>query len=164
METIFKIETDAVRVLLEKYFNGETTLQEESTLRKYFSQSVIEPEFKQYAPLFNYFSHEQEEVKKPVFNLKLRRHAAPRKMLFRSFSLSAAAAIAIFAYIMWPVPQRGVEMMVGGEKINNEQLAISKVDVHLKKISTMMSLIGKNTNSMKKLNTVEKSLSIINKK
>lgn len=51
-----------IDLLLEKYFEGETTLEEESILRNYFRQSEIEDRHKVYAPMFNYFSEERKEV------------------------------------------------------------------------------------------------------
>jgi len=156
-----KIYKESISTLLERYFNGETTLHEEETLRNYFSGAKIDPDFKQYTPLFNYFS---QEKKKMNFPTKIVKHILNKKMFFRSFSLSAAAALAIFAFIHWPDQQKGVEMMIGGERINNEQIVISKTDEQLAKISNMMGMIRQSTSSLKKLNNVEKSLSIISKK
>lgn len=51
-----------IDLLLEKYFEGETTLEEESILRNYFRQSEIEDRHKVYAPMFNYFSAERKEA------------------------------------------------------------------------------------------------------
>lgn len=167
METSFNEEKNRIGELLESYFNGETTLEQEKTLRKYFSSSYVDNEFKQYAPLFNYFSQEKEMMEGPIKENNFKKFFSSKtskKMFYRSFSLSVAAALVIFAYILWPVQQEGVVFMVGGERIDNEQLAISKTDRQLGKISTMMGLIEKNSNSLNKLNTIEKSLAIINKK
>lgn len=48
--------------ILEKYFEGETTLEEESVLRNYFRQPDIDKRHKIYAPMFNFFSEERKEV------------------------------------------------------------------------------------------------------
>ena len=165
MEKIQKTKTENIRVLLEMYFNGDTTLQDEETLRNYFSRKDIDPEFRQYSPLFNYFSQEKGAMDTHKKNTHIQvKHIFTKKMFYRSFSLSAAAALAIFTFILWPDQQKGVEMMIGGERVNNEQLAISKTDEQLTKISNMMGMIGQSTSSLKKLNNVEKSLSIISKK
>ncbi|KAA3622719.1 MAG: hypothetical protein DWQ02_25645 [Bacteroidetes bacterium] len=42
--------------LLDKYFAGETSLQEEKQLKDYFSYSDIHPDFEEYAPLFRFFN------------------------------------------------------------------------------------------------------------
>ncbi|MFA5849061.1 MAG: hypothetical protein WC833_04200 [Bacteroidales bacterium] len=174
MENKQKINIESIRTLLDRYFNGETTLQEEETLRNYFSRSDIDPEFKQYSPLFNYFSQEKNEMdansrdtafmRKQAPANSFRKHMFSKKLFFSTFSLSAAAAIAIFTFIHWPDQQKGVEMMIGGERIKNEQFAISKTDEQLTRISNMMGIVGQNASSLRKLNNVEKSLSIISKK
>ena len=165
MEKIQTTKTENIRVLLEMYFNGDSTLQDEETLRNYFSRNDIDPEFKQYSPLFNYFSQEKGAMDTHTKDTHTKvKHIFTKKMFFSSFSLSAAAALAIFTFILWPDQQKGVEMMIGGERINNEQLAISKTDEQLKKISSMMGIVDQSTSSLKKLSNVEKSLSIISKK
>jgi hypothetical protein len=162
------IKKNEIRVLLEKYFNCETTLLEESSLREYFSQPVIDPQFQEYSSLFNYFSKEicelntseQKSEVRPEFHLH--RHTSVKKVLFRSYSLTAAAALAVFAYFLWPMQQTGVEMMIGGVKVNNEQLAISKTEIQFEKINTMMGLVNERTSPLSKLGDIQKSLSTIN--
>ncbi|MFT5802680.1 MAG: hypothetical protein ACI956_002501, partial [Nonlabens sp.] len=42
-----------VKSLLEKYWKGESTLEEEEELRDYFKQETIAAELEQYRSLFN---------------------------------------------------------------------------------------------------------------
>ena len=48
--------------ILEKYFEGKTSLEEENLLRNYFHQRDIAERHKAYAPMFNFFSEERQEV------------------------------------------------------------------------------------------------------
>ena len=48
--------------LIEKYFTGETSLEEEQILRGYFKGSNIDPRLLSYAPLFQFFEKEKEIV------------------------------------------------------------------------------------------------------
>jgi len=43
-----------INQLLDRYWQGETTLEEEAILRTFFSQEGIPAELQQYAPLFRY--------------------------------------------------------------------------------------------------------------
>lgn len=45
--------------LLEKYWNCETSLQEEKELQQFFSGGDVPEEFRQYTPLFSYINEEQ---------------------------------------------------------------------------------------------------------
>ncbi|AWI25823.1 hypothetical protein [Flavobacterium pallidum] len=47
--------------LLEKYFEGETTIAEEKLLSVYFASADVAPEFEMYKPLFGYFESEKSQ-------------------------------------------------------------------------------------------------------
>ncbi len=50
------MELDKIERLIEKYFQGETSIAEEKELKKYFSSRDVTPHLKQYESLFRYFS------------------------------------------------------------------------------------------------------------
>lgn len=50
-----------IEELLVKYDNAETTLQEETQLKAYFTGSDVAPHLEQYKPLFQYFTNTQNE-------------------------------------------------------------------------------------------------------
>jgi len=54
---LYKIEE-----LLEKYFQGETSIAEEKELTNYFSSSNVAQHLEQYQPLFGYFSLAKEQI------------------------------------------------------------------------------------------------------
>jgi hypothetical protein len=54
------MSNEQIKILLEKYFAGETTLEEEIALGSYFNGDTIADEFKQYQPLFQFFKKEKE--------------------------------------------------------------------------------------------------------
>ena len=81
-----------IETLIEKYFDGLTSLKEEEILRDYFQKSDISDELKMYAPLFQYLSSEREEIqKKENF---IRGNKTIR--LFRWVSIGAAACLFLF--------------------------------------------------------------------
>jgi len=69
-----------INQLLERYWRGETTLEEEDILRAFFSQEDIPAELRRYKPLFSY---EATEAKRDVlgdeFDEKLFAAIAERK-------------------------------------------------------------------------------------
>lgn len=51
-----------MKALIEKYFEGETSLEEEAQLRAYFNSGEVDNELKVYEPLFQHFASEREQT------------------------------------------------------------------------------------------------------
>jgi len=49
-----------INKILKKYFEGNTSLQEEADLKKYFLQEEILPEHRPYKPMFRLFTEEKQ--------------------------------------------------------------------------------------------------------
>ena len=56
------MNTIAIKILIEKYETGETSLSEERLLKQYFASGAIDPDLRHYAPLFAFFENEQHVV------------------------------------------------------------------------------------------------------
>ena len=54
------MELKLVEQLLEKYFQGETTIAEEKQLKAYFSSNDVAPHLVKYQSLFGYFETQKE--------------------------------------------------------------------------------------------------------
>ena len=82
------MELDKIEKILEKYFEGETTIAEENELRTYFSSSNVAPPLEQYKPIFGYFAIAKEQRFEQNIPLKSKK---------RSFVawLSVAASIVV---------------------------------------------------------------------
>jgi hypothetical protein len=55
------MELHNIELLLEKYFQGETSIAEEKELQNYFSSADVAQHLIQYKPLFSYFTQAREE-------------------------------------------------------------------------------------------------------
>ncbi len=60
-----------IKNLIDKYFEGNTTLEEEARLRDYFNQSEVDESFKPYRPLFQFLKNEKEQTLGSDFDQKL---------------------------------------------------------------------------------------------
>jgi len=54
------MESKIINSLVERYFEGETTLEEEMKLRAYFQSTEVEADLKKYQPLFQFYAREKE--------------------------------------------------------------------------------------------------------
>ena len=89
------MELKNIEILLEKYFEGETSISEENELRKYFSSTEILPHLKQYKPMFDYLSvaaAQKLEDKGPV-------KSKARKLTWLSIAASIAVLVGVVSYV-----------------------------------------------------------------
>lgn len=88
------MELDKIEALLEKYFEGETTLQDEQQLRTYFLSEGVAPHLKQYTEIFTFFEASRREQMTEKHNSNQKR---PLTWLSVA-SIVALLGVGIFAF------------------------------------------------------------------
>lgn len=88
------MEFNKIDALLEKYFIGETSIDEENELKDYFFSANVAPHLEQYKPLFGYFAETKEE--KLAKNVSL--SSKKSKMAWLSIAASIAVLIGVGTY------------------------------------------------------------------
>lgn len=94
-----------IKKLLEKYWEGKTSLEEEVLLKKYFTQTEISPKLKQYKPLFQYLVKEQKiesslttkELKPKGYKVKL--------WSWKRWTMVAASVTVLAMASLWLYPR-----------------------------------------------------------
>ena len=66
--------------LLELYFEGETSIEQERKLKAYFNGNEVEERHQQFSGLFNYFSTSQTERLEKDLEIKLQKTAKVTRM------------------------------------------------------------------------------------
>ncbi|TDE12925.1 HEAT repeat domain-containing protein [Dyadobacter psychrotolerans] len=88
-----------IEKLLEKYYDGETTLEEEKDLRRFFLGGNVPVELKSHATQFGYFESAKEQQPSMGFNSKLAAKLDPPKSgpvrRFTSWVTRIAAGLAL---------------------------------------------------------------------
>lgn len=54
------MDSERIKKLLDRYWECETTLEEEKELREYFASNSIDDQFKDVAPLFQFYKNEKD--------------------------------------------------------------------------------------------------------
>lgn len=109
------MNTKEIKALLDRYFEAETSLEEEKTLRQYFANGDVEEDLKPYASMFGYFAQEAAITTEKDFLKGLNNQNKPlasgstKVISIRRWVQMAAAASAIFLasflVIKYMIPQ-----------------------------------------------------------
>ena len=84
-----------IELLVEKYLNAETTLQEEATLKNYFTGGNVAKHLQEYAYLFNYFATSREETFTKTISLEPKK-SKKRNLTWFSVAASVALLVSLF--------------------------------------------------------------------
>jgi len=174
-------EYSGIENLIERYFNAETTLEEESLIRKYYRNTPvneIEPQLRGYAQLFGYFSNEIDAVENKLSDTgteaqpKAGRYREPKRVvvktsfyrpLMRWGTLAAAAVLVVAFFLINPREDNSLKLMIDGERVNNSELAMSFAGERLDKINEMMGQVKKGNDVMDRLTTVGRAMAPLEK-
>ncbi|OJV82692.1 MAG: hypothetical protein BGO34_17390 [Bacteroidia bacterium 44-10] len=113
--------------LLEKYFNGVSSTEEEKKLKSYFNETGILPEHEIYKPLFAVFDSERQ-IKAPGIALlekKTKRLSFTRRTIIWIAGAAAVALLAITLSTFNSLQDQNREyvVIVNGKKISNQHKA-----------------------------------------
>jgi len=102
------MELIKIEQLLEKYFDGETSISEENELRAYFSSSDVAQHLEHYKPLFGYFSNAKEQQ----FEQQVPLHAKKLKIAWISIAASVVVLLGAgtFAYFNYNQPKQNQDL------------------------------------------------------
>ncbi len=144
---------DNIEQLLERYDNGETTLQEEQQLKNYFTQETVEPHLEVYKSMFQYFLHTQEEQFTKDIPLK------PSKTytLYKWISVAAVAVLmfGIYTQVNSPVQPTEDQLLAYNQTMDALNLVSSqfkKGNENIDALGLMSSSLNKGTENMAYIN------------
>lgn len=156
-----------IKTLLDKYFEGETSLEEENLLKAYFHGPGVAPGFQAFQPLFQFFEAEKEASLSDEFEQKLLRKIqekpAPRIRLITPYLMrvAAAAAIILGIVVLFPTPPHSHDAVA----INWEQYEPQSEEEALAEATAALELLASKLNggakkASKELHKIEKTSEI----
>ena len=126
------MELKQIEALLEKYFEGETSIAEEKQLKAYFGAPGVAQHLMQYGPLFGYFEQQQQTQHfDKAIPLKPRKHY----VAWLSVAASVVAMLGMFMYLNTTEPAQGEDL---GTYDNPE--------VAFKETQKALNMLSKNVN------------------
>lgn len=113
--------------LLEKYFNGVSSTEEEKRLKDYFRGTGILAEHEIYRPIFAVF-HTEKQIKAPVTTFpekKTKGASLSRRIIILTVGAAAVALLAIILFTFNPGQVQNTEyvVIVNGKKIVDQHKA-----------------------------------------
>ena len=149
---------DNIEKLLEKYENGETTLNEEQQLKDYFSQETVPQHLEVYKPIFQYFLVTKKEQFTKDVPLK------PKKTytLYKWISVAAIAVLMFGVYTNFTGSTES-ESLTDEElyALNETKKALNLLSSNFNKGTDNLNLLSANFNkgveNIKYVNTLEKT-------
>ncbi|MBB4118053.1 hypothetical protein GGR32_000325 [Mesonia hippocampi] len=93
------MELQQIKTIIERYFEGNTSLAEEKQLSAYFSQENVHPDLKHYQPLFSFFNKEKQQE----YNEPLPKITSKTKTSYYVFLAAGIAAsfLLVFSVFLW---------------------------------------------------------------
>ena len=88
------MELHKIELILEKYFQGESSIEEEKELTNYFSSPDVAQHLEQYKPLFSYFS----QAKKQESTQEIPHQTNKRNVAWLSIAASVMVLLGIGTY------------------------------------------------------------------
>ena len=129
------MEYNQIRELLNRYFEGNTTLEEEAILRNYFSDpETIHPDFEFARDLFMHWIASRQVEYEGGGTEKSGRGVKNRSRL-GWISVAASVCLLVIAGLFWPVEQQTVYAYIDGKPVTDKEIALAEMEKALGHVS-----------------------------
>lgn len=146
---------NSIDELLDKYFAGNSSLQEEKELKIYFGGNNVATEHQKYIPIFQAFINEKRNEMPNEETKIVRRFSLRRRIVSISASVAAAFLLVILVLRFQTTAGNDNYMIVHGKRINNSEMARDFANAKLEK---SLNVIHKSLASYKDNEEVQKEL------
>ena len=143
------MELRNIEQVVERYFEGDTTLQEEQQLRSYFTGGQVAPHLEEYVVLFSAFAKAKTTTYDAPIELP-----KPKARPVSWMRVAAVAAVVIISFSIFSKPNP----VVGGTYKDNPDLAIQKTKETFGIVSQMLSKGTAQLGVVREFNNVTSSI------
>jgi hypothetical protein len=121
---------DRIENLIDKYFEGETSIAEENELKVYFSSTDVAQHLKQYQTIFGYFSQAKEQQFTQEIPLQTK-----KRNLVLWLSIAASVVVMLSVGTMMYLNNDKEEQFVACSPEDNPELALQQTEKALALVS-----------------------------
>ena len=93
------MELVKIEKLVDKYLNAETTMQEETILKNYFTGDFVAPHLQEYKAMFTYFANTKDEKFTKTIQLEPKKS---KKINFKWLSVAASITLLFTVFVGKP--------------------------------------------------------------
>ncbi len=147
------MELHKIEKLLEHYFEGNSSTDDEKLLKDYFSSSNVAQHLKQYQPLFGFFQEAKQETFTQQITLKTKKRNSVKWL-----SIAASLAVLIGAGLYLFTNNDGENQVEGLGTFDNPEIAFQETQKALQLLSTNVNV---GIESVKYVNEYQKSKNLI---
>lgn len=152
------MELAKIEQLLEKYFEGETSIAEEIQLKQYFSTEQVAAHLEHYKPLFGYFATEKEEKFTPTLSLKTKKRFPVTRI---AIAASVVFLVGIIAFINY---QPNNPPQVANSELGSFETPEEAFEETQKALALLSEKVNIGMESVNYINEYENSKNLIFKK
>ncbi|WP_299440989.1 hypothetical protein [uncultured Aquimarina sp.] len=149
------MELSNIEKLLEKYFEGETTLSEEKELKVYFTGESVPSHLERYKDLFQFFSNESQVTAESEVQL-----STNRVPWYTWIGVAASIALIVGLFIKDVPPGADPEGVYG--TYDNPEIALQKTKEALDLVARLMNEGKKDLVYLNEFDTAKKDLVYLN--
>lgn len=159
------MELAKLEKLLDKYFEGETTLSEEKELKVYFTGESVPSHLEKYKDLFQFFSEESQVTASSEISLNTNTSRVPW-YTWIGVAASIALIVGLFMTNILPGtdPGKGPLLVMEGDlgTIDDPELALQKTKEALDLVASLMNEGKKDLVYLNEFDTAKKELVYLN--
>jgi hypothetical protein len=148
---------DRIENLIDKYFEGETSIAEENELKVYFTSTDVAQHLEQYQPIFGYFSQAKEQQFKATIPLKAKKNS---KLVWMSIAATVVVTLGIATLMYFNTTEKPHNLSEYGT-YDDPKVALEETQKALTLVSEKISV---GMGSMNYINEYERSKNRIFKK
>jgi len=159
-----RVSENEVALLIEKYFNAETSLSEEEQIREYYrctSDEIMSEELKAYRDMFALFDEERESLNNDSVVIGKKSNLFIRPSLMRWVSIAAAAVVLVALFLSGPGQSDALKFYIDGERIKDKELALNMAETNLEKVNHMMKGLERGERRLNALVKADQSISAL---